>query len=136
MKNYWLLKSEPETYSWEMLVSKKSDHWDGVRNYQARNHLKAMKVGDEGFFYHSGKDRAVVGVVTITKEAYQDPTTEDPAWVAVEVSAIRPLIKPITLETIKTTLALQAMVLLKNSRLSVQPVTPSEFDLILKMSEA
>ena len=134
MKNYWLLKSEPETFSWDTLANMKKDHWDGVRNYQARNYMKSMKKGDLGFFYHSGKDKAIVGIVEITREAYPDPTVDDPAWVAVEVSAVRPLKNPVTLSTIKSASELSEMVLVKSSRLSVQPVTSEQFDYILKMA--
>lgn len=134
MKKYWLLKSEPETYGWEDLQKLGEDHWDGVRNYQARNFLKEMAVGDEAFFYHSGKSKEIVGVVRITSEAYADPTTADDRWVCVRVACAGKLSKPVTLEQIKQEASLQDMVLLKNSRLSVQPVTEEAFLYIIQLS--
>jgi predicted RNA-binding protein with PUA-like domain len=135
MKKYWLLKSEPETYSWSDLERLGEDHWDGVRNYQARNFMKEMKEGDLAFFYHSGKKREIVGIVNITKEAYQDPTTDDSRWICVNVACHQHLIRPVSLDEIKQEKCLSDMVLLRNSRLSVQPVTVSEYDFIITMSE-
>lgn len=131
--NYWLVKSEPSTYSWEDLMRDKKTTWDGVRNYQARNHLKAMKKGDLAFVYHSMDDKAVVGIAEISKESFPDP--KDNAWVAVEIAAKKKLKTPVTLGQIKGNKKLVDMVLVKNSRLSVQPVRREEFDLIIAMSE-
>ena len=131
--NYWLMKSEPETYSWSDLVRDKKTTWDGVRNFQARNHLKSMKKGDLAFIYHSGDEKAVVGIAEIIKENLPDP--KDAAWVAVELRPYKPLKRPVTLAEIKATKKLSAMVLVKASRLSVQPVRKEEFDAVLEMSE-
>jgi predicted RNA-binding protein with PUA-like domain len=131
---YWLLKTEPEVFSWEDLVREKQSHWDGVRNYAARNHLSAMKKGDLGLMYYSGKERAIVGIVRIAKEAYQDPTTEDERWVAVGITPERLLPRHVTLDEVKGEAKLKDMVLLRISRLSVQPVTQAEFDHLLKMA--
>lgn len=135
MKKYWLLKSEPETYSWENLVKLGEDHWDGVRNYQARNFMKEMSEGDKAFFYHSGKSREIVGIVRIIKSAYPDPTTADDRWVCVSVASDSKLSNPVTLDQIKLDPILREMVLLKNSRLSVQPVTKKEFLHIEQLSQ-
>ncbi len=132
--NYWLMKSEPGTYSWADLVKDKKTTWDGVRNFQARNHLKAMKKGDLAFIYHSGEDKAVVGIAEIMKENLPDP--KDAAWTAVEIGSKKSLKSPVTLGQIKSNKKLANMVLVKNSRLSVQPVKKEEFDLIIEMSEA
>jgi predicted RNA-binding protein with PUA-like domain len=133
--NYWLMKSEPNTFSWDDLVSSKVEPWDGVRNYQARNNLKAMKKGDLALFYHSVKEKSVVGIAEIVKEYYQDPTTENPNWVVVEVKPISKLPKPVTLEMVKKDERLDQMILVKNSRLSVQPVKKEEFDLVISMGQ-
>lgn len=133
---FWLLKSEPFKYSWDQLVMDKQTYWDGVRNYAARNNLRSMKKGDLAFFYHSNEGLEIVGIVKICKEAYQDPTTTETAWVVVEVAPVKKLKKPISLATIKGEKKLQQMALLKQSRLSVQPVTLEEWDYILKLSEA
>ena len=132
--NYWLIKSEPGTYSWDDLVNDKETIWDGVRNYQARNHLKSMKKGDQAFFYHSGEGKEIVGIATVTGEHFPDPGDKD--WVAVRVSAKKPLKNPVTLAQIKSDKRLTDMVLVKSSRLSVQPVLPKEFEMILKLSES
>ena len=121
---YWLLKSEPFKYSWEQLEKDKKTFWDGVRNYAARNNLRAMKKGDFAFFYHSNEGLEIVGIVKIIKEAYQDPTTKEVAWVAVDVAPFKKLKKPVTLAQIKSDKRLQNIALVKLSRLSVQPVTP------------
>lgn len=134
--NYWLIKSEPNTYSYDDLVKKGQDHWDGVRNYAARNHMKAMQQGDLALFYHSVDEKAIVGIAECVKEFYPDPTTEDDRWVVVDFAPKQKLKKPITLDMIKQQDALSEMILLKISRLSVQPVTKDEFEYILKMSEA
>ena len=132
--NYWLMKTEPGTFSWDDLVSDKKTGWDGVRNFQARNNLKAMKKGDEAFIYHSNDDKAVIGIAKITKEGYPDP--KDNEWIAVEIAPVKKLKKPITLAQIKADKRLSNMVLVKSSRLSVQPVKSEEFDLIVSLSEA
>ena len=131
--NYWLLKTEPGTYSWSNLVNDKTTVWDGVRNFQARNHLKNMKKGDLLFLYHSGEEKAIIGTGTVLKEAYPDPKDKD--WVVVEIGVGKKLKKPVSLSTIKATKKLAAMVLVRASRLSVQPVQESEFKLILELSE-
>lgn len=133
--NYWLMKSEPGTYSWDDLVNDKRTYWDGVRNYQARNNMKEMKKGDLALFYHSVKEKTVVGVAEIVKEHYQDPTTADVRWVVVDVVPRQGLKTPVKLEQIKADQRLEQMVLVRNSRLSVQPVKQEEFDIILSMSE-
>jgi predicted RNA-binding protein with PUA-like domain len=132
---YWLIKSEPETYSIEDLIGEDIGRWDGVRNYQARNFLKDMKLGDLCFFYRSVHKPAVEGVCKIVKEHYPDPTAESGNWVCVEVQFQNKLQREISLGEIKGNEALANMALLKQSRLSVQPVTVHEFDEILKMSE-
>ena len=131
---YWLLKSEPFKYSWEQLEKDKKTFWDGVRNYAARNNLRAMKKGDLAFFYHSNEGLEIVGIVKIIKEAYQDPTTKEEAWVAVDVAPFKKLKKPVTLAQIKSDKRLQNIALVKLSRLSVQPVTSEEWDLIIELA--
>lgn len=133
--NYWLLKSEPLTdYSYAELVEDKRTDWDGVRNYQARNFLRDMAVGDLCLMYHSGKERQVVGVSRVSRAAYQDPTTEDDRWVAVEVEPVRAVQTPVTLATIKATPSLTEMKMVRQSRLSVSPVTPEEFTTVLELA--
>jgi predicted RNA-binding protein with PUA-like domain len=132
---HWLIKSEPNTYSWDDFTRLGRDHWDGVRNYQARNNLKAMKTGDLALFYHSVNQKAVVGVAKVVREHYPDPTTDDDRWVVVDLEPEFKLKKPVSLEEIKKDERLSEMVLLKNSRLSVQPVTRAAFDLIIAKSE-
>ncbi|NVJ47992.1 MAG: EVE domain-containing protein [Cytophagia bacterium] len=134
--NYWLIKSEPNTYSYSDLEKIGKDHWDGVRNYAARNHMKNMKKGDLAFFYHSVNEKQIVGIAECVTEFYQDPTTDDDRWVVVDFAPKQKLKKPVSLEEIKKEPALAEMILLKISRLSVQPVTKKEFDHIMKMSEA
>ncbi|EHH69040.1 EVE domain-containing protein [Gluconobacter morbifer] len=124
---YWLVKSEPEAFSWEEQVRHDVEPWTGVRNYQARNNLSAMKVGDLAFFYHSVSEKRIVGVVEVVREAYPDPTAEDPRWVCVDVRARGAFARPVTLADIKADPALAEMALLKQSRLSVAPVTEGEF---------
>jgi predicted RNA-binding protein with PUA-like domain len=133
--NFWLVKSDPDTYGWPEMVADKKTFWSGVRNYAARNNMKAMKKGDLVLFYHSQSDKAIVGLVEVAKEAYQDPTTEDTAWVVVDLKVSKPLKRPVTLAEIKATPALANIGLIKLSRLSVMPVSKEEFELILKMSE-
>jgi len=131
---YWLLKSEPFKYSWEQLEKDKKTFWDGVRNYAARNNLRAMKKGDLAFFYHSNEGLAIVGIVEIVKEAYPDPTSSEVAWVAVDVAPVKKLKKEVTLATIKANKQLQNISLVKQSRLSVQPVSPKEWGIILSLA--
>ena len=133
--NYWLIKSEPHTYSFAQMKSDKKTMWDGVRNYQARNFMKEMRKGDIALFYHSGKDRQVVGEVEIVKEFYQDPTTEDTNWVVVDVKYKRTLTNPVNLADIKSKKELSEMHLVRNSRLSVSSVSKKEYDSIIRMSE-
>jgi predicted RNA-binding protein with PUA-like domain len=130
---YWMVKSEPEAYAWADLVRDKRTAWTGVRNYQARIHLNAMKPGDQVFFYESVTTKAVVGIAEVTKAAFPDDTADEPGWVAVELKAVAPLKKPVTLEQIKTTPALGKLALLRQSRLSVMPVGPAEFKVIAKL---
>lgn len=132
---YWLVKSEPSTYSWEQFVEDKTTTWDGVRNYAARNHLRSMKKGDEVFFYYSMEQHEVIGIAKVSKEAFQDPTTEEDAWVAVELKAGKKLKNAVSLKTIKATAALKDMALVRISRLSVSPVTDKEWETIIKLSE-
>lgn len=133
--NYWLMKTEPGTYSWEDLRRDKKTFWDGVRNYQARNNLKEMKEGDLALYYHSVKEKKIVGIAKIVKESYQDPSTEDDRWVAVDIVPVAALDPPVSLADIKSDDRLSEMVLVKNSRLSVQPVKPAEYDLVLSKSK-
>jgi predicted RNA-binding protein with PUA-like domain len=132
---YWLVKSEPDTYSWDDLVKKgaKGDSWTGVRNHQAKANLMKMKKGDRAFFYHSGEARAVVGVAEVTREHYLDPTDKTKTFVTVDMKAGKPLPKPVTLADIRKESKLADMVLVKNSRLSVQPVSAAEWALVCKM---
>ncbi|MEQ1707225.1 MAG: EVE domain-containing protein [Terricaulis sp.] len=130
---YWLVKSEPETWSWDAHVKKGVDAWTGVRNHQAKAHLKAMKKGDHAFFYHSGGAKEVVGISEIVREAYADPTDGTGAFVCVDLKALAPLKTAVTLAAIKASPKLAEMVLVKNSRLSVQPVNADEWKLVRKM---
>ncbi len=132
--NYWLVKSEPFKYSWQQFLKDKKTYWDGVRNYAARNNLRDMKKGDEVLFYHSNEGMEIAGVAMVVKEAYQDPTTEDKNWVVVDFKPVKTLKKPVTLVDIKAEPKFGNMELVKNSRLSVQKVTPDEWELIMKMS--
>lgn len=132
---YWLFKSEASTWSWDQQVAKgdAGQEWDGVRNYQARNNMRAMQVGDRGFFYHSQDQKAVVGVVEVIATAHPDSTTDDPRWECVDVRAVGPMPTPVTLEDCKAEPSLADMVLVNNTRLSVQPVTPEEWAAICRM---
>jgi predicted RNA-binding protein with PUA-like domain len=130
---YWLVKSEPDTWSWTQHAAKKADVWTGVRNHQAKTHLNAMKKGDRVFFYHSGEGKEIVGVSEVSREAYADPTDESGKFVCVDLKAVEPLKTPVSLVAIKAEPKLADMVLVKNSRLSVQPVTAEEWRLIAKM---
>lgn len=131
--NYWLVKTEPESYSWDDLVKDKKTIWDGVRNFQARSHLNKMAKGDVVFIYHTGDEKAIVGQAQVTKAAYPDP--QDASWAVVELSAGKPLKKTVSLAQIKSDKRLSDMVLVRASRLSVQPVKASEYELIIGLSE-
>ena len=131
---YWLAKSEPTTYSWDDFVKEKQTCWSGVRNYAARIHLRTMKKGDEVFFYHSNEGTNVVGIAKVIKEAYQDPTTDDDRWVAVDLKPVRKVKYPVTLDTIKKDKRLANMALVRLGRLSVQPVTNEEWDIVMTMA--
>ena len=133
--NYWLMKSEPDVYSYDQLVKDKKGSWDGVRNYQAANNLKAMEVGDLAFFYHSNIGKEIVGICKITKTAYPDPSDDKGRFVMVDVAPHTKFKTPVTLATIKTTKSLADIGLIKQSRLSVMPITKKEWDIILKMAE-
>ena len=130
---YWLVKSEPFKYSWDKFVEDKQTMWDGVRNYAARNNLKAMKKGDQVLWYHSNEGLQVVGIAKVAKEFYQDPTTEDANWVVVDLKPFKKIKKPVTLETVKADKRLTEMALVRLGRLSVQPVTDEEFDIIMEL---
>ncbi len=134
---YWLFKSEPSTWSWDQQVAKgdAGEEWDGVRNYQARNFMRQMALGDRGFFYHSQKDKAIVGIVEVCAEAHPDSTTDDDRWDCVDIKAVRPFAKPVTLDQIKADPRLIDMVLVKNSRLSVQPVSDAEWAVICELGQ-
>jgi predicted RNA-binding protein with PUA-like domain len=131
--NYWLVKSEPEKYSWEKFNKDGRTFWDGVRNYAARNNMRAMKEGDLVFFYHSNEGKEIVGIAKVVKEAYQDPTTTDPNWVVVELSPVESLKKPVTLAQIKADPALKGIELVRLGRLSVCAIKREEFDHILAL---
>lgn len=132
---HWLFKSEPDVWGWHHQVEtgEAGQQWDGVRNYQARNTMRAMAVGDLGFFYHSNKERAIVGVVEVIAPAHPDTTTDDPRWDCVDVRAVAPFPRPVTLDMCKAEPRLKAMVLVNNSRLSVQPVTDEEWRVICEL---
>ena len=131
----WLVKSDPETYGWKELVKDKTTSWDGVRNYAARNHLKAMKKGDNVLFYHSGNESAVVAIAKVNKEFYNDPTSDNDTWASVELKSFETLKNPVTLAKIKADNRLKEMMLVKIGRLSVMPVTQEEYDIILEMGK-
>jgi predicted RNA-binding protein with PUA-like domain len=131
--NYWMVKQEPDAYSWDDFVKDGATDWTGVRNFQARNNLRAMKKGDKVFFYHSNVGKEVVGIATVSKEGFPDPTDEK--WTAVELKPVKPLKKPVTLAQIKENLALAELKLIRQSQLSVMPVTKDEFEEILSMSK-
>lgn len=131
--NYWLVKSEPFKYSWEQFVEDGGTFWDGVRNYMARNNLRGMKKGDLVLFYHSNQGLCIMGIAKVAKEAYQDPTTDDENWVAVDLKPFKKLKKPVPLADIKAEPKLKDIQMLKLNRLSVVSITPEEFDLILSM---
>lgn len=133
--NYWLIKSEPGTYSWDDFVKLGRDHWDGVRNFKARNNIKAMKVGDICLFYHSISEKSVVGLAEVVKEYYPDPTTDDHRWYVMDIVPLRKLERPVTLAEVKADERLDQMKLVTHSRLSVQPVREEEYGIILELSE-
>ncbi|MBC7142334.1 MAG: EVE domain-containing protein [Rhodobacteraceae bacterium] len=132
---YWLFKSEPDTWSWDQQVAKGAagEEWNGVRNYQARNNMRAMKIGDRGFFYHSNVGKEVVGIVEVSALSHPDSTTDDPRWDCVDIRAVKPLPRPVTLEEAKADPRLAEMALVKNTRLSVQPVTEAEWRVICEL---
>ncbi|WP_418592438.1 EVE domain-containing protein [Ponticoccus sp. (in: a-proteobacteria)] len=134
--SFWLFKSEPSTWSWQDQVARgdAGEEWDGVRNYQARNFMREMKVGERGFFYHSQKERAVVGTVEVIAEAHPDSKTDDPRWECVDIKAVQAAKRPVTLDEIKDDPRLADMVLVKNSRLSVQPVTAEEWRVVCELA--
>ena len=132
--NYWLAKSEPEAYSWTQLVKDGRTAWTGVRNFQARNNLRAMKMGDVVFFYHSVTDKQVVGLAKVVKEAYADATAEEGDWSAVDIAPVKAFVQPVTLETIKTDKVLKDLPLVKQSRLSVTPVTEGQAKRMLELA--
>lgn len=131
---HWLIKSEPFKYSWDQLVKDKQTFWDGVRNYTARNNLKSMRTGDELFFYHSNEGLEIIGIVEVVKEAYQDPTTTETAWVVVDIKPVRKLKKPVSLAQVKADKRLIDMDLIRLSRLSVGRVTDKEWNIILELA--
>ena len=134
-KQYWLVKSEPFKYSWDQLVKDGSTYWDGVRNYQARNNLRAMKKGDQVFFYHSNEGLEIVGIAKVIKEHYQDPTTDDERWSVVDLKPVKKLKRAISLEEIKGDERLRDIALVRQSRLSVMPIREDEFDAIVELSK-
>jgi predicted RNA-binding protein with PUA-like domain len=132
---YWLIKSEPFKYAWEQFVADGSTFWDGVRNYAARNNLRSMQKGDLAFFYHSNEGLEIVGIAKVVKESYQDPTTDEIAWLVVDFKPHKKLKKPVSLAAIKATPSLANMALIRLGRLSVQPVLEEEWEIIMAMSE-
>jgi predicted RNA-binding protein with PUA-like domain len=134
-RSYWLVKSEPNKYSWDDLVRDGSTYWDGVRNYMARNNLRDMKRGDLLLYYHSNIGKDVVGIAEVTRESYPDPTTDDDRWLVVDVEPVVPFVEPVTLAQIKADEKLEGIALVKYGRLSVAPITPVEFRHILKLGK-
>lgn len=133
--NFWLVKSEPSVYSWDQFVAEGESCWSGVRNYAARIHLNAMKKGDPVMFYHSNEGLSVVGIAKVSKAAYQDPTTDDVRWVAVDIKPFKKLKNPVHLKTIKSDIRLKDIALVRIGRLSVMPLTQTEYDVILELSD-
>lgn len=131
---YWLVKSEPFKYSWEQFIKDKKTFWDGVRNYAARNNLRTMKKGDHVLWYHSNEGLEIVGIAEVIKEAYQDPTTTEEAWVAVDLKPVKSLKKPVTLSQVKAEKRLSQMALMRLGRLSVQPVTEKEWQVVMELA--
>ena len=134
MKNFWLVKQEPESYSWSDFVKEKRTSWTGVRNFSARNNLRTMKKGDDVLYYHSGDEKAVVGLAKVAREAYTDKTATEGDWSTVDLVAVRKLAAPVTLHEIKQTPKLKDMKLVRQSRLSVMPLTAEEFRIVMKMA--
>src|ERR1700751_2910269 len=134
MKNYWLVKSEPESYSWDDLVKERKTSWTGVRNFKARNNLRSMRVGDEVLFYHSVTDKAVIGIARVVRAAYPDPTVKEGDWSTVDLAALKPLRNPVTLDQIKANRRLKNISLVRQSRLSVHALTVAEFREILRLA--
>jgi predicted RNA-binding protein with PUA-like domain len=134
MAQYWLVKQEPTAYSWQQFAADGKTDWTGVRNFQARNNLRSMKLGDSVFYYHSVNGKAVVGIAKVTKEAFRDPTAAEGDWSAVELTPVKPVDPPVTIDQIKGETRLFDMPLLKNSRLSVMKLTKYQFDTILELS--
>ncbi len=132
---FWLIKSEPDSYSWDQLVKDKKTRWEGVRNFAARNHLKAMKKGDKVFYYHSNTGTEIVGIAEVIKEHHQDQTSDDANWVAVDVKPVKRLKNTVTLSQVKNDERLKDMALIRLSRLSVQPVTEQEWEIIMKLAD-
>ncbi len=132
---HWLIKQEPDTYSWEDFVKDGKTTWDGVRNYQARNNLRAMRVGDRALFYHSGKVPEIVGIAEVIRIAYQDPTTKDDRWIAVDLKPVRELRRRVSLASVRESTELNGLLLLKQSQLSVMPVTAKHFSTIIRMGK-
>ena len=133
--NYWLVKSEPESYSWQLFVKEGRAVWDGVRNYEARNNLSKMKTGDKVLYYHSNKGKEIVGIAQVIRESYPDPTTTDSRWVAVDLIPVEELKKSITFEQIKTNSVLKNILLVKQTRLSVMPLKKEEFEIICELGK-
>jgi predicted RNA-binding protein with PUA-like domain len=133
MSSYWLVKSEPDSFSWDQMVANRVEPWTGVRNHMAKNNLKAMRDGDLAFFYHSNIGKQIVGIVKVVKEAYPDPTADKGAWVAVDMQAVRPLPKPVALTEIKADPAFADLALVRQSRLSVMPISKPHWDRICHM---
>ncbi len=133
--NYWLIKSDPQSYGWEEMKKDGETLWDGVRNYQARNNMKLIKEGELALFYHSNTDKAIMGEVVITKEYYQDPTSDDPRWCAVDLKFAKEYSKPVTLAQIKDDQRLKDILLVRQPRLSVMPIKVSEYDIISKYAQ-
>jgi len=134
--NYWMVKQEPETYSWDDFVKDGSTDWSGVRNYQARNNLRGMQIGDRVLFYHSGKGKEVVGLAEVTRSAYPDPTSNDDQWVAVDLKPVKTLASPVQLAAIRYDKRLSQLPLIRQSQLSVMPLTKDEFDVIVAMGKS
>ncbi len=135
MANYWLTKSEPDVYSWDRLVAEGRTVWDGVRNFQARNNLRAMKKGDLVLYYHSGDDKSVVGIAKVVREGYPDPSAKEGDWTAVELAPVRPFKESVTLSAMKADKKLAGLALIKHSRLSVVPVGEAHFARILELGK-
>jgi predicted RNA-binding protein with PUA-like domain len=135
MKNFWLVKQEPSSYSWSEFVQEGKTSWTGVRNYAARNNLRKMRKGDEVLFYHSGEEKAVVGIAKVTRSAYQDPTAKEGDWATVDIAAVKPLRRPVTLREIKGNSRLKGIPLVRQSRLSVMLLAEPQFREILKMAD-